>query len=51
VTGDLARIGRKYEAATLRERLLRPGPSLPSEGVSLPIGSSDVNPPPLAPLA
>ena len=34
VTGDLAGIGRKYDAMTLRERLLRPGPSMPSEGVS-----------------
>ena len=34
VTGDLAGIGRKYDAATLRARLLRPGPTMPSEGVS-----------------
>ena len=34
VTGDLANIGRKYDAARLRERLLRPGPAMPSEGVS-----------------
>ena len=33
VTGNLAGIGRKYDAATLRERLLRPGPPMPSEGV------------------
>ena len=31
VTGDLAGIGRKYDAATLRVRLLRPGSSMPSE--------------------
>jgi mono/diheme cytochrome c family protein len=31
VTGDLAGIGRKYETATLRARLLRPGPPMPSE--------------------
>jgi mono/diheme cytochrome c family protein len=34
VTGDLAGIGRKHDAATLRERLLRPGPATPSEGAS-----------------
>lgn len=34
VTGDLANIGRKYDAARLRERLLRPGPAMPSEGLS-----------------
>jgi hypothetical protein len=33
-TGDLAGIGRKYDTATLRARLLRPGPAMPSEGVS-----------------
>jgi hypothetical protein len=33
VAGDLAGIGRKYDAAKLRERLLRPGPTMPSEGV------------------
>ena len=33
-TDDLAGIGRKYDTATLRERLLRPGPTMPSEGVS-----------------
>ena len=32
--GDLAGIGRKYDPATLRERLLRPGPPMPGEGVS-----------------
>ena len=34
VTGDLAGIGRKYDASTLRARLLRPGSSMPVEGVS-----------------
>jgi len=34
VTGDLADIGRKYDAATLRARLLRPGPAMPGEGVT-----------------
>ena len=34
MTDDLAGIGRKYDTATLRERLLRPGPTMPSEGVS-----------------
>ena len=34
VTGDLAGIGRKYDTATLRARILRPGPTMPSEGVS-----------------
>jgi mono/diheme cytochrome c family protein len=34
VNGDLADIGRKYDTATLRARFLRPGPTLPSEGVS-----------------
>ena len=33
VTGDLAGIGRKYDAATLRARLLRPGRTVPGEGV------------------
>ena len=33
LTGDLAGIGRKYDRATLRARLLRPGPITPSEGV------------------
>jgi hypothetical protein len=33
VTGDLAGIGRKYDTAKLRERLLRPGPTMPGEGV------------------
>jgi mono/diheme cytochrome c family protein len=31
-TGDLAGIGRKYDAATLRGRILRPGPAMPAEG-------------------
>jgi mono/diheme cytochrome c family protein len=34
LTGDLAGIARRYDAATLRARLLRPGPVTPSEGVS-----------------
>jgi mono/diheme cytochrome c family protein len=34
VTGDLAGIGRKYDTTTLRARLLRPGPSKPSEGTT-----------------
>jgi cytochrome c oxidase cbb3-type subunit 3 len=33
MTGDLSGIGRKYDTATLRQRLLRPGPAMPSEGV------------------
>jgi mono/diheme cytochrome c family protein len=33
VTGDLAGVDRKYDMATLRARLLRPGQTLPSEGV------------------
>ena len=31
--GNLAGVGRKYEAATLRARLLRPGLASPVEGV------------------
>ncbi len=31
VTGDLAGLARKYDAATLRSRLLRPGATLPAE--------------------
>jgi mono/diheme cytochrome c family protein len=31
VTGDLSEIGRKYDTARLRERLLRPGPPMPRE--------------------
>ena len=34
MAGDLAGIGRKYDTAKLRERLLRPGPAMPSEGAS-----------------
>jgi mono/diheme cytochrome c family protein len=30
--GDLAGIAKKYDAATLRSRLLRPGPAVPVEG-------------------
>ena len=40
MTGDLAGIGRKYDTATLRERILRPGPTMPSEGVSLTAGEA-----------
>jgi mono/diheme cytochrome c family protein len=38
VTGDLAGIGRKHDAATLRARLLRPGPAMPAEGVTVSAG-------------
>jgi len=31
---DLAGISRKYDAATLRSRLLRPGPAMPIEGAA-----------------
>jgi cytochrome c oxidase cbb3-type subunit 3 len=34
LTGDLAGIAGKYDTATLRARLLRPGPPMPSEGGS-----------------
>jgi mono/diheme cytochrome c family protein len=34
VTGDLVGIGRKYDASILRARVLRPGSSMPVEGVS-----------------
>jgi len=34
VAGDLAGIGEKYDTATLRARLLRPGPSMPREDSS-----------------
>jgi mono/diheme cytochrome c family protein len=34
VTVDLADIGRKYDTATLRARMLRPGPNVPADGVS-----------------
>jgi hypothetical protein len=40
VTGDLAAIGRKYDTATLRARLLRPGPTMPREDVSLNSGQA-----------
>ena len=40
MTGDLAGIGRKYDAATLRARLLRPGPATPGEGVAPPAGQA-----------
>jgi cytochrome c oxidase cbb3-type subunit III len=36
--GDLAGISRKYDAATLRSRLLRPGPAMPVEGAALASG-------------
>jgi mono/diheme cytochrome c family protein len=32
--GDLAGIGRKYDAPMLRSRLLRPGPAMPVEGAA-----------------
>ncbi len=34
VTGDLAGVGRKYDTATLRVRLLRPRPMLPGEAAT-----------------
>jgi mono/diheme cytochrome c family protein len=34
MTGDLAGVGRKYDTATLRARILRPGPTAPTDGVS-----------------
>ena len=40
VSGDLSGVGRKYDTATLRARLLRPGPTMPSEGVSPTAGQS-----------
>jgi mono/diheme cytochrome c family protein len=40
VTGDLAGVGRKYDAATLRARLLRPGPAKPSDGVEPTLGQA-----------
>jgi mono/diheme cytochrome c family protein len=40
VTGDLAGIGGKYDPATLRARLLRPGPPMPSEATILPKGQA-----------
>jgi cytochrome c oxidase cbb3-type subunit 3 len=39
-TGDLVGIGRKHGAATLRARLLRPGPAAPAEGVAVPPGET-----------
>ena len=36
--GDLAGITRKYDAATLRSRLLRPGPTMPVEGAAVASG-------------
>jgi mono/diheme cytochrome c family protein len=38
ITGDLAGLGRKYDMATLRARILRPGPVRPTDGVSLTAG-------------
>ena len=40
VTGDLAGIAGKYDAATLRARLLRPDPMKPSPDVSLTAGQA-----------
>lgn len=40
VTGDLAGIGRKHDAATLRTRVLRPGPAMPAEGVAVSAGQA-----------
>lgn len=40
MTGDFAGIGGKYDAATLRQRLLRPGPAMPSEGVNQTAGQA-----------
>ena len=34
VSGDLAGISHKYDAAKLRSRMLRPGPAVPLEGVA-----------------
>jgi len=39
-SGDLSGVGRKYDTATLRARLLRPGPTMPSEGLSPTAGQS-----------
>lgn len=33
VTGSFAGVSRKYDASTLRARLLRPGPAMPADGV------------------
>ena len=38
--GDLAGISRKYDAATLRSRLLRPGPDMPVEGAAVASGQA-----------
>jgi mono/diheme cytochrome c family protein len=40
VTGDLAGIAGKYDAATLRARLLRPDPMKPGQDVSLTAGQA-----------
>lgn len=40
LTGDLAGIGGKYDTATLRVRLLRPGPTMPSDGASSTAGQA-----------
>ena len=40
MAGDLAAIGRRYDAATLRARLLRPGPATPAEGVPVTPGQA-----------
>jgi cytochrome c oxidase cbb3-type subunit 3 len=39
-TGDLAGIARKYDAPTLRARLLRPGPDTPSETAAVAPGDA-----------
>ena len=39
-TGDLAVIGRRHDAPTLRTRFLRPGPAVPAEGVMVPPGQA-----------
>jgi mono/diheme cytochrome c family protein len=40
VTGDLAGIGGRLDAATLRRRLLRPGPAMPAEGITVTPGQA-----------
>jgi cytochrome c oxidase cbb3-type subunit 3 len=40
VAGDLAGIGRRHDAATLRARVLRPGPAAPAEGVPVTPGQA-----------